>query len=121
MSRWSSTIISFISRFFIFIDDNHEADDDDDDRENDDKNNYKQKFPCGRTLTLHYSLENKSKSKPKRERKEERKISRSIMYVWHEIFYSLTSVDWIIILAYRSHRSNYTFLLDWEASSFWHY
>jgi hypothetical protein len=67
MNRWSSTIISFIPWFRIFIDDNDNDDDDDaDENENDNKNDCKWEFPYGRTLTLHYSLASKSK----RERKE---------------------------------------------------
>ncbi len=67
MSRWSSAIISFISWFLVFTDDN-ENDDGNDKNENDDKNNYKQEFPHGRTLTLHYLLACKCKSKRRRER-----------------------------------------------------
>ncbi len=54
MNRWSSTIISFIPWFLIFIDDNNNNDDDDDADENekDDKNDYKWEFPHGRTLSF---------------------------------------------------------------------
>jgi hypothetical protein len=46
--------------------------DDDGENENDDKNNYKQEFPHGRTLTLHHPLVSKCKSKKEEER--ERKL-----------------------------------------------
>jgi hypothetical protein len=43
MSRWSSTIISFVSWFLMFIDDNDN--DDDGENEHNENNNYNENFP----------------------------------------------------------------------------
>jgi hypothetical protein len=117
MSRWSSAIIFFISWFFVFIDDN-DNDDESGENENDDKNNYKQEFPCGRTLTLHYLFA--CKYKREREKDRWRKTQLANFWGWDEIPRSLPTLDWTIIMVYRSHRSMSTFFAILRGFMFWH-
>jgi hypothetical protein len=88
MSLWSSAIISFISWFFVFIDDN-DNDDANGENENDDKNNYKQEFPHGRTLTLHFLLA----CKCERERDRRRKIQLANFSTIQNS--SFTTIGWL--------------------------